>query len=53
MDLLTEIKFFPRDVIAGKAEAVNDEFTAQFFGSERTFKVTSHHGEFFFADLVD
>lgn len=50
---IMEIKFFWKDVISGHPGKVGDEFTASFMGCTRTFVVTSHHGEFFFAELVD
>jgi len=39
------VKFFPHDIISGKAEKVGDKFTAMFFGAVEEFIVESIHGD--------
>lgn len=46
-----EAKFFPRDVKGKQPKKVGDLFKAEFFGATRNFRVTSHHGNFFFAEV--
>lgn len=52
MSLLTDIKFFPRDVLTGSTAKVGDTFTAEFFGGPRAFTVTEHYGAWFMAELA-
>ena len=51
-EMLSNVKFFPRDVVSGRADAVGDEFTAFFWTGNRKFRVTAHHGKLFYAEQV-
>ncbi len=50
--IMSHIKFFPRDVISGKANKLDDEFQAMFMGRPMTFRVIELHSDFFFAAAV-
>ncbi len=50
--MLANVKFFPRDVITGRADAVGDVFTAFFMTGAREFRVTSHNGDVFYAEAI-
>lgn len=47
-----EIKFFPRDVIGAQPNVAGDIFEALFFGGKNFFRVVSHHGDFFMAEMA-
>lgn len=51
-DMMSNVKFFPRDVISGRADAVGDTFTAFFMTGNKKFRVTSHQGDVFYAEKV-
>ncbi len=49
---LDNIKFFPRDVIEGKANKKGDVFVAILMGSKFSFEVISRDGDVIFAKLI-
>ncbi len=51
-DMMSHVKFFPRDIVTGRANAAGDTFTAFFMTGNRKFRVIEHHGDFFFAKAV-
>lgn len=48
-----DFKFFPKDVVSGKADKVGDIFKVDnFFGKKATFRVTERKGDTIFAEYV-
>jgi uncharacterized protein (UPF0212 family) len=52
-NMLENVKFLKKDVTSGKCAKVGDTFTAFFMIGDCTFTVVSHHGDHFFASIVE
>ena len=50
--LLSNLKFFPHDVISGKYAKIGDKFTANFMGFKTKFQVTEVHDGFVMAKAL-
>jgi hypothetical protein len=45
------VKFFPKDIISGKAEKAGDTFTAMFCGHVKEFTVSEIRGGMIFSEV--